>query len=476
MYPKSFFIHTIGCQMNVSDSERMARSLTPLGYVPAVSADQADLVVVNTCSVRAKAEQKAFSLLGQLAVIKARRPEMVVVVAGCVAQQEGERLRQRAPHVDLILGTRAIQRLGPLLQRLPAHSGPLVDVEMGDLPDETDGARLGESNDGVSRFVTIMRGCDNFCAYCVVPYVRGREVSRSPEAILHEIRGLCDAGVREVTLLGQNVNSYGAKEGICSFAQLLRHVNAVEGLARIRFTTSHPKDLTPELIDCFATLEKLCPHIHLPVQSGSNPILARMNRNYTREHYLDKVAKLRNSCRQIAITSDIIVGFPGERRADFEATLDLMQQVEFDSVFAFMYSDRPNTPARLLSDKLPEREKRERLHAVLELQERVTAAKHQALLGSVQEVLTDGFSKRPAAAAEDSGEQWTGRTRGNKIVHFIDAGSRADDTANRPGRMVRVRIERALAHSLWGRLERPHAFGSPLKRGDSCCAESTLPD
>jgi tRNA-2-methylthio-N6-dimethylallyladenosine synthase len=457
MQPKSFFIHTIGCQMNVRDSERIAGGLAPLGYVPAPSAEDADLVVVNTCSVRAKAEQKAFSLLGQLAAVKARRPEVILAVAGCVAQQEGERIRERAPHVDLVLGTRAIHRLGELLRRLAVHPRPLVDVAMDGFPEETVGPPSGRAAGKVSRFVTIMRGCDNFCAYCVVPYVRGRESSRPPNAILQEIRTLCDAGVREVTLLGQNVNSYGAKEGICSFAQLLAQINAETDLARIRFTTSHPKDLTPELIRSFAALEKLCPHIHLPVQSGSNSILARMNRRYTREHYLDNVAKLRDSCGQIALTSDILVGFPGESRSDFEATLDLMQQVEFDSVFAFMYSDRPNTPARFFPGKVPEREKRERLQELLALQEHITSAKHRSLVGSMQEVLTEGFSKRPVAgsAARGPGKQWTGRTPGNKIVHFCEAGPCAGADLIRPGRLVPVRIERALAHSLWGCLDPP---------------------
>jgi len=463
MHPKSYYIHTIGCQMNVSDSGRAALSLTALGYVPAPAIEQADLVIVNTCSVRAKAEQKAFSLLGQLAAVKARRPEMVVAVAGCVAQQEGERIRKRAPHVDLVIGTRAIHRLEALLRRLPLHPRPLVDIAMNNPPDAFAAAPPGGDAGAISRFVTIMRGCDNFCAYCVVPSVRGPETSRPPEAILNEIHGLAAAGVREVTLLGQNVNSYGVKEGNCSFAQLLEQVNAIEGLARIRFTTSHPKDLTPELIDSFARLEKLCPHIHLPVQSGSNRILARMNRRYTREHYLDNVAKLRNSCGQIAITSDIIVGFPGETGTDFEATLDLMRQVQFDSVFAFTYSDRPNTPARDLSEKIPEREKRERLQVVLALQESVTGAKNQALVGSVQAVLTEGFSKRPAAgtAQQSSRKQWTGRTPGNKIVHFLSADPSADADSIQPGRLVSVRIERALAHSLWGCLERSDASGLP---------------
>jgi tRNA-2-methylthio-N6-dimethylallyladenosine synthase len=463
MPPKSFHIHTIGCQMNVADSARIAQELAPLGYIPAPAADDADLVIVNTCAVRAKAEQKAFSLLGQLAAAKARRPEMVVAVTGCVAQQEGERIRERAPHVDLIVGTGAIHRLASLLHQLPFRSRPLVDVEMHAAAVEFDAPATGGDPGGVKRFVTIMRGCDNFCAYCVVPFVRGRESSRPPEAILDEIRELTAAGVREVTLLGQNVNSYGLKEGSCSFAQLLDQVDAVDGLLRTRFTTSHPKDLTSELIQRFGRLATLCPHIHLPVQSGSNRVLARMNRRYTREHYLDNVAKLRNSCAQIAITSDIIVGFPGESASDFEATLDLLRQVEFDSVFAFTYSDRPKAPARSFPEKVPESEKRERLQAVLALQQGITFAKHQAMIGSVQAVLTEGLSRRPAADGgdRDPRDQWTGRTPGNKIVHFVGPDPRAAGDPIRAGRVVEVRIERALAHSLRGHLERSGAGGRP---------------
>ena len=463
MQTKSFYIHTIGCQMNVYDSELMAVSLAPLGYVPALSVDDADLVVVNTCSVRAKAEQKAFSILGRLQAVKRRRPEVIIAVAGCVAQQEGERIRERAPHVDLVLGTRAVQRLASLVRGVESHRRPVADLAMDDRPDEFYGITSTADSGRVSRFVTIMRGCDNFCAYCVVPFVRGRESSRPPEAILREIRELAAAGVCEVTLLGQNVNSYGVKEGICSFAELLDQVNAVEGLERVRFTTSHPKDLTADLIQRFAILEKLCPHIHLPVQSGSNRILVRMNRRYTREHYLDNIAKLRNSCAQIAVTSDIIVGFPGESASDFEATLELMRQVEFDGVFAFTYSDRPNAPARSFPEKIPEREKRERLQAVLALQQSVTFAKHQAMVGSVQPVLTEGLSKRLAADAADRKlrMQWTGRTPGNKIVHFLGSDSGECSDSVRPGLVARIRIERALAHSLWGRLERPGAGGPP---------------
>ena len=449
--PKSFFIHTIGCQMNVYDSERMAAALCACGYTAAFSWEDADLVIVNTCSVRAKSEQKAFSLLGRLESAIRRRPGMIVGVAGCVAQQEGARLLARAPYVDLVIGTRAVQRLVDLVRRAEAGERPVVDVDLAapaaDIPEPPPAQTSG----GISRFVTIMRGCDNFCAYCVVPHVRGRETSRRPEAILAEVRGAVADGAREITLLGQNVNSYGAKEGLCSFAELLTRVNAVEGLARIRFTTSHPKDLTRELIGAFGRLGRLCPHIHLPVQSGSDRILERMNRRYTRAHYLDIISKLRDSCDQIAVTTDMIVGFPGETRAEFEATLDLMRQVQFDSLFAFIYSDRPKAPSTLLPDKVPFTEKRERLQELLRLQDTITRRKNAALVGTVQEVMAEGFSKRQAAGDEgESSAQWTGRTPGNKVVNFDVDDAPAGSGDIRPGRLVPVRIERVLAHSLRG--------------------------
>ena len=455
MRPKHFYIYTIGCQMNVYDSEQMAMALAPLGYVPAPSAGDADLVIVNTCSVRSKAEQKAFSILGRLEEAKRRRPGLMVAVGGCVAQQEGGRILKRAPHIDLIFGTRAIHRLAELVRRVESGRRPIVDLEMGDRPVELAGGEETADGRSVSRFVTIMRGCDNFCAYCVVPHVRGPETSRSPEAILSEIETLVAAGASEVVLLGQNVNSYGAKEGLCTFPQLLERVNAVPGLARLRFTTSHPKDLTDDLIDAFARLEKLCPHIHLPVQSGSNHVLERMNRRYSREHYLDKVAKLRDSCPGIAITSDMIVGFPGETPADFEATLDLVREVHFDGLFAFTYSDRPNAPSSLFSEKVSLRERSERLQALLELQDGFTLARNRALEGSVQEVLIEGFSKRQAAGGrpQQGQPQWTGRSPGNKVVNF---GCRAGIEAGRlihAGYRVSIRIEKGLAHSLWGVLE-----------------------
>jgi tRNA-2-methylthio-N6-dimethylallyladenosine synthase len=464
MPSKSLYIYTIGCQMNVYDSEHMAMALAPLGYVPALSPADADMVVVNTCSVRSKAEQKAFSILGGLEAAKRRRPGLIVAVAGCVAQQEGARILERAPHVDVVFGTRAVHRLASLVRQVEAGHRPVLDVAMDDGADEFEAASEPAAPGTVSRFVTIMRGCDNYCAYCVVPHVRGRETSRPPEAILREVAALVAVGTREVTLLGQNVNSYGAKEGLCSFPELLAQVNAIPGLARIRFTTSHPKDLTAELIHAFGRLEKLCSHIHLPVQSGSNRVLERMNRHYTRDHYLDNVAKLRNSCPGIAITSDMIVGFPGETQADFEASLDLIRQVRFDGLFAFTYSDRPKAPASQFPEKVPVQDQRDRLQALLELQEAITYARNRALIGSVQEVLTEGFSKKQAfgRGPEEPSAQWTGRTPGNKIVNFQCSDKPLGVREARAGALVPVRIERALAHSLWGVLdEGSTAVGRP---------------
>jgi len=308
MKSKRFYIYTIGCQMNVYDSEQMAFRLTALGYSPSLRPEPADLIIVNTCTIRAKAEQKAASLLGRLAKLKAKNPLLIIAVGGCVAQQEGRRLLKRFPHLDLVFGTRAIARLPGLVSKIESKRSRLVDVDISDRPDDADAAVGRQSNAAISRFVTIMRGCDNFCSYCVVPYVRGRETSRKPDHILAEIRALVQSGVKEVTLLGQNVNSYGRKENLCSFVELLEQVNDVDDLLRIRFTTSHPKDFDSELIQSLRTLDKLCRHIHLPVQSGSNRILGRMNRKYTRGVYLDKVNKLRDTCSEIAITSDIIVG------------------------------------------------------------------------------------------------------------------------------------------------------------------------
>jgi len=456
METEKLHVHTIGCQMNVVDSQRIAALLKPMDYTMVESPDQADLVVVNTCAIRAKAEQKVFSFLGRLAKLKARNPELIIAVGGCVAQQEGDRIMRRMPSVDLVFGTHAIARLPEHIARIKTRKQRYVDTEMMRGIQEFDTPAWDGETGKVSQFVTIMRGCDNYCSYCVVPHVRGAEVSRKPENIIHEIKALVKKGIREVTLLGQNVNSYGIKDGECAFPELLSRVNAVKGLCRIRFTTSHPKDLSDALIRVFGSMEKVCRHIHLPVQSGANRILKQMNRRYTRELYLEKIEKLRHRCPDIAISSDFIVGFPGESDREFQETLDLIREVGFDSLFAFMYSDRPSAPASRNPDKIPEKVKGERLQALLDLQEACNTARAAALIGSIEEVLIDGFSKKQgqthgANREVGKGIQWTGRTSGNRIVNFTLDDRNSPAPTFHPGDLVAVRIEKAFSHSLWGK-------------------------
>ncbi|MDJ0876545.1 MAG: tRNA (N6-isopentenyl adenosine(37)-C2)-methylthiotransferase MiaB [Desulfobacterales bacterium] len=464
------YINTIGCQMNVYDSDQIERALAPNGFARTDQLEEADLVIVNTCAIRAKAEQKAFSFVGRLAQLKQRKPGLIVGVGGCVAQQEGEKILARAPQVDLVFGPKAIPRLARLVERVRAKRLRVVDIEDSDGIEELD-LSSGFRDDGqVARFVTVMQGCDNFCTYCVVPYVRGREASRHPDKILEEIRVLADGGVREVTLLGQNVNSYGRKENLGTFAELLARVNRIDGLARIRFTTSHPKDLSDGLIDAFGRLDKLCPHIHLPVQSGSDRVLKRMNRKYTRAVYLDRIARLRHVRPDMAITTDFIVGFPGETEEDFEETLGLLETVKFDGVFAFMYSDRSVAPASGFEGKIDEAQKKERLQRLLQQQEVFTLSSNRALIGCEQEVLVEGFSTRPGLAEENvSPRQWSGRTPGNKIVNFNPDPDCAGGDAVRPGLLVGVRIEKAYSHSLWGRPVRVEEEPGGYK-GDTCHA------
>ena len=439
--------------MNVYDSERIASLLAGIGYQQTGTLEIADLIIVNTCTIRAKAEQKAFSFLGRLAKLKLKRPGLLIGIGGCLAQQEGDKIFRRVPHVDLVFGTQAIGRLPLLITKIEDKRCRIVDVGSAELADLSDILPERRPDSSVSRFVTIMRGCDNYCTYCVVPHVRGRETSRPPDRIIEEIRELVQSGVKEVTLLGQNVNSYGKKEGLLSFPELLDQVNTIEGLLRIRFTTSHPKDLGGGLINAFRTHEKVCNHIHLPVQSGSDRILKRMNRKYSKALYLDKIAKLRDTCPGIAITSDMIVGFPGETDADFDQTLELMMTVQFDGLFAFVYSDRPNAPALQFKNKISEEEKRNRLQTLLELQEKFTRMKNEALVGSVQPILVEGTSKKQPSSRfspSPATDQWTGRTSTNKIVNFhhIDDPPGGGIFA---GKIVHTKIEKAYAHSLWGK-------------------------
>jgi tRNA-2-methylthio-N6-dimethylallyladenosine synthase len=430
---KKLYLRTFGCQMNVADSEQFAQLLAP-DYERTFRAEEADLYLINTCAIRRKAEEKVKSLLGSLKFLKARRPELIIGVGGCVAQQEGERLLAAAPHLNLVFGTQAGRRL-PELVRRASRGRRLVDVELQtglkELP-----ARSWSSG-AIQAPVTIMQGCDNFCTYCVVPYVRGREASRTPEAIITEVADFLDAGGVEVTLLGQNVNSYGrGLPSPLSFTQLLRRLQDLPGLQRLRFATSHPRDLSDELIAAFGVLPALCEHLHLPVQSGSNRILKAMNRGYRREEYLEKVARLRQSCPGLALSTDLIVGFPGETEADFTRTLDLIRQAAFEQAFSFKYSPRPQTRAAGFPDQVPEEVKTERLTRLQALQDELTLAAHARLAGQVVEVLVEGESKRDPS-------QLRGRLRTNQVVNF--SGPR-----ELLGILAPITITEAQPHSLKG--------------------------
>lgn len=452
MNQKTVYIHTLGCQMNVYDSDRITAGLKGIGYRSVSSAEAADLVIINTCAIRAKAEQKLYSLVGRLAELKKKKPAMRIGIGGCVAQQEGEKLLSRAPCIDFVFGTHAVGRLTDLVVQTETSGRRIVDVRMSDSPDEDFRNPVWDTGySQVSRFVTIMTGCDNHCTYCVVPHVRGPEMSRNPSKVLEEIRMLAGTGVREVTLLGQNVNSYGIKEGWCDFPDLLEQIRGVDGILRIRFTTSHPKDLSDKLILAFRESDKLAHHIHLPVQSGSDRILRRMNRRYNRRDYLDRVQRLRESCPDVAVTSDFIVGFPGESEPDFQETLDLIRTVEFDSVFAFKYSDRPSAPASRFPDKVAESIKSDRLARLLEIQKTNTQKRLQARVGTEQEILVEGRSPR-SLESDSIWIQWTGRTSSNHIVHFFPPDKENEQKTNLVGALKRVRITRSFSHSLWGEL------------------------
>jgi tRNA-2-methylthio-N6-dimethylallyladenosine synthase len=471
MKKKKLYINTIGCQMNVYDSEKIVSDLALHGYEKTESVELADLVVLNTCTIREKAEQKAFSFLGRLNKLKQKKCHLIVAVGGCVAQQEGEKLVKRAPVVDIVFGTHAIDRLPQHIKQIEDKRHRVIDIKMSESIHEKDFHKKTRENEDVTAFVTIMQGCENYCTYCVVPYVRGKEMSRPPERIIEEIKHLVNGGVREVTLLGQNVNSYGIKQGFCSFAQLLERINIIDRLLRIRFTTSHPKDLSVELMNAFVSCEKLCNHIHLPVQSGSDRILKLMNRRYNHDDYLEKVERLRKIKPDISMSTDIIVGFPGETNEDFRQTLDLIREVEYDSLFAFKYSDRPEVPARRLSGKITEHEKTLRLQQVLALQEEMTLKKNRALTGTIQQVLVEGLSKKQKGKEKQNPDlQWTGRTQSNIVVNF-SFNSSSDITFDQilTGSIVDVKIEEAYPHSLWGIPVYIEPENQGLK-GDECYA------
>jgi len=427
--------------MNIVDSERIIDLLAQIGYHQVDSADNADLVLLNTCSVRDRAERKVYGHLGRFKPIKDRRPDLIVGVGGCVAQQEGEKLLEKIPHLDIVFGTHNVHKLPEMVLKVEGAEGRFQETGFLDRETRLNLFPSRTGGDTVNRFVTVMQGCDNFCSYCIVPHVRGREISRPSEEIVNEISSLAGEGVREVTLIGQNVNSYGLREvGELSFAGLLDQVNAIDGIDRIRFTTSHPRDISEELISCFGRLEKLCHHIHLPVQCGSNRVLEKMNRGYTREHYLDLIERLRRICSDIRFTTDIIVGFPGESESDFEQTLDLVEKVRFADAFTFLYSPRPGTAAAELEETLAPEQKQQRFDRLIETQQKISLTFWQGDVGRLVPVLVEGESRQ-------ANGQLFGRTTWNRIVNFTG-------TSDMIGQIVPVRIIRNFRNSQLGEVEK----------------------
>lgn len=426
---------TYGCQMNEYDSERVAGLLAEQAYELTEKEDEADLILINTCSIRQKAEEKVYSRLGQLRTLKKEKPQLVIGVMGCMAQIESAQIRERVPFVDLIFGPPAISKVGGLLTQVQTARFPVIEVGEGPLVKSSPSV---PRTDRLRAFVTVMEGCDKFCTFCVVPYTRGRERSHTPEAILAEVRGLAAQGSREVTLLGQNVNAYGQDLfPRTDLAELLERVADVDGIERIRFVTSNPVNLTNRLIRAMAEINKVCEYLHLPCQSGSNRILNRMNRGYTREHYLGLIDELRDAVPGIALSTDTIVGFPGETEQDFQETLDLVSTVQYDNVFAFRYSQRPRTSAAKYPDQVPEEIKAQRLSELLALANKIVEERGRALEGRILEVLVDGISRK-------NSYNLSGRTRCNRVVNF-DARGR-----DLSGKLVFVRITNAHPHSLRG--------------------------
>lgn len=440
---KQVYIKTFGCQMNERDSEIMEQLLAQSGYIPVAEQVDADLVILNTCSIRAKAEQKVFSLLGSLRKQKKQQPDLRIAVAGCVAQQEGEQIFRRMPHVDIVVGTQQLYQLPDMLGRLERQETSReiscdLDKEFIIPPFQKILQDRPPQSAEFRKFVTIMQGCNNYCSYCVVPSTRGREISRPVADILEEVRLQVNRGIKEITLLGQNVNSYGCTNAVADnptgFADLLKMVAAIPGVQRLRFTTSNPQDLSTELMQCFRDLPNLCPHFHLPVQSGSNAVLKKMQRKYTREIYLEKVDELHSYRPDIALCTDVIVGFPGETEENFEQTMDLLETVRFHGSFSFKYSDRPHTRSADFSDKVDEQVKKKRLQRFQSRQDAISLERNQEFLGKAVKVMVESNSS--------SGTQ--GRTGTNHIVHFTAP------TELRPGDCTHVTITHAGQHSLKG--------------------------
>ena len=432
---KTFYLETFGCQMNAHDSEKVIGTLVQQGYRQVESEEDAALILYNTCSIRDKAEQKVFHRLADYKALHKAGKRFGVL--GCVAQQEGEKIFERAPHVSLVSGSASYRKLPEMLSRLEAGESRITGLDDRQT-DETFETEFTARQNPYRGYITIIEGCDKFCAYCVVPYTRGKERSRTSSSVLAEARRIADLGYSEIQLLGQNVNSYLDPEGKYSFAELLAAVGQVPGIRRVRFTTSHPRDFTRDIVEVIDAVPTLCDHIHLPVQSGSARVLRLMAREYTPEWYLERIAWIKSARRSISLSTDIIVGFPGETADDFIQTMDLLAQVEYDCVFGFKYSPRPNTPALTMIDSIPETEKARRLQVLLDRQREIQRTNYARYLGEIVEVMVEG--QNPARG------QIVGRSSQNKPVNFICA----QPIAPAPGSYLQVRITATHPNSLAG--------------------------
>lgn len=434
---KHFYIETWGCQMNEEDSEKLSGMLKRVGYTKTENKEDAGIILFNTCCVRENAENKVFGNLGSLKRLKKENPDLIIGICGCMMQQEGmaDKILKKFPYVNIVFGTHNAYKFPEYLNRVKTEGVQIKEI-FNKETDIVEGLPIDrESN--VKAFVTIMYGCNNFCTYCIVPYVRGRERSRKPEDILNEVRELVAQGYKEITLLGQNVNSYGkGLEEEVDFAKLLRMINEIEGLERVRFMTSHPKDLTHDVIMAIKECDKLCEQIHLPVQSGSNSILKKMNRHYTKEYYLDLIKKIKEEIPGVTLTTDIIVGFPGETEEDFQETLELVKEVGYSSAFTFIYSRRNNTPADMMLNQVSEEDKHHRFNRLIAAVNERVIAQNKAEEGNILEVLVEGNSKNDA-------EKLTGRTRTGRLVNFTGENVNV-------GELVNVKITRAQNFSLIG--------------------------
>jgi tRNA-2-methylthio-N6-dimethylallyladenosine synthase len=432
---KTFYLETFGCQMNAHDSEKVIGTLCQQGYRQVEAEEDAGLILYNTCSIRDKAEQKVFNRLNDYK--KLHKEGKRFAVLGCVAQQEGEKIFDRAPYVSLVSGSASYRKLPEMLTRLEAGESRITGLDDRQT-DETFETEFTARQNPYRAYITIIEGCDKFCSYCVVPYTRGKERSRTSSSVLTEARRIADLGYTEIQLLGQNVNSYRDPEGKRSFAELLAAVGEVPGIRRVRFTTSHPRDFTRDIVEAIDSVSTLCDHVHLPVQSGSTRILASMAREYTPEWYLERIAWIKAAKRPISLSTDIIVGFPGETADDFIQTMNLLSEVQYDCVFAFKYSARPNTPALVMIDSIPEAEKAQRLQVLLERQREIQRVNYSRHIGEILEVMVEGAN--PARG------QIAGRSSQNKPVNF----EWSQPIAPAPGSYLRVKITGAFPNSLVG--------------------------